>query len=61
MNNFAKLGWQHVFTADVEKLEKTFPKEKPLLYKVCTVSSGQSDLLKGRVGGCFHNIDMKYL
>lgn len=36
--DFAELGWQYVFTADVEKLETTFPNERSLCYKVCTVS-----------------------
>lgn len=37
-NRFAELGWLCVFTADVEKLETTFPNERSPHYKVCTVS-----------------------
>lgn len=35
---FAELGWLCVFTADVEKLETTFPNKRSPHYKVCTVS-----------------------
>lgn len=63
-NHFAKLGWQYVFTADVEKLETTFPNEKSVLQSVLCFL-GLIWLARGKekkiLSYCWHEISQLFL